>query len=131
MGGNSSREMMSPYGVNTPLMGVCFASLLFNSVQGGTLRSSNVFNNFILIYMLGFSTGCSTVLQQPVWGAKLGLLASFCFTFGPNVCLLYTQRLFPDYVRYGIGGAYMTYHALQWYREVTYFEDAMEDVKDK
>ncbi|ORC88255.1 uncharacterized protein TM35_000171270 [Trypanosoma theileri] len=130
MGGNSSREMMSPYAVNTPLIGICFTSLLFNSVQGGTLRSSNLYNNFILIYLLGISTGCSTVLQKPVLGAQLGFLASFCFTIGPNFRLLYTRRLFPDYVRYAIGTAYMTYHGLQWYREKTYFEDAMEDEEE-
>ncbi|CBH18604.1 uncharacterized protein TEOVI_000661600 [Trypanosoma equiperdum] len=127
MGGSSSREMMNPYAVNTPLMGICLASIMFNSVQGRTLRSSNVFNNLILIYALGFSTGLSTVMQQPIWGAKVGIAAALGFTFGPNLRLIYLQRLFPDYVRYGIGSVYIAYHSLQWYSEVHAWEDAMED----
>ncbi|KAG8343673.1 hypothetical protein ERJ75_001830700 [Trypanosoma vivax] len=131
MGGNSSREMLSLQAVNTPLIGVCFTSILFNSVQGGCLRSSNVYSNFILIYMLGLSTGFSTVLHQPLWGAKLGALASLVFTMGPKLRLTYTQRLFPSRIHYGIGCAYTSYHLLACYSEMTLFEDAGEDQLDE
>ncbi|RNE98087.1 hypothetical protein TraAM80_08963 [Trypanosoma rangeli] len=130
MGGNSCREMMNPYAVNTPLMAVCVTSLLFNSVQGGTLRSSNVYNNFIVLYMLGFSTGMldgssAAVMRREAWPFGLFLLY-----IRPKCAASVHEAPFSRLHTLRHRGTYMTYHALQWYRETTYFEDAMEDDKD-
>ncbi|CCW62860.1 unnamed protein product [Phytomonas sp. EM1] len=131
MGSTASREYLSPYEINTPLIGISFISLLFNSVENGVFRVTNLHSNALLCLTLCVSTGCTSRLNEPLWGARLGFSAAFYFTFAPYLKLLYTKRLFPDFVRIGIGSFYMSYHMLQWYTAKYHFEDAHEDYEDE
>ncbi|KAG5470618.1 hypothetical protein LSCM1_01864 [Leishmania martiniquensis] len=131
MGSSSSREWFDPFAVNTPLAGVCAVSCLFNSVSNGTLRISNVYTNTTLLVLLGCSTGLSNALHAPLLGAQLGLAASLLFTLGAPMKILFTCRLFPHSVHYGIGTFYIAYHAMQMQRERNYFEDAGEGGEDE
>ncbi|AIO01110.1 hypothetical protein LPMP_322260 [Leishmania panamensis] len=131
MGSTSSREWFDPYAINTPLAGVCAVSCLFNSVLNGMLRISNIYTNVTLLILLGCSTGLSNSLQMPLLGAQAGLTASLLFTLGAPMKILFTSRLFPRSVHYGIGAFYTTYHAMQVRRELDYFEDAGEDAEDE
>ncbi|KAG5471036.1 hypothetical protein CUR178_02343 [Leishmania enriettii] len=130
MGTSSSREWFNPYAINTPLAGVCAVSCLFNSVSSGTLRISNVYTNITLLIILGCSNGLSNSLHMPLLGAQAGLAASLLFTLGAPMKILFTSRLFPRSVHYGIGTFYITYHAMQMRKERNYFEDAGEDGED-
>ncbi|KAG5494767.1 hypothetical protein JIQ42_02382 [Leishmania sp. Namibia] len=130
MGTSSSREWFNPYAINTPLAGVCAVSCLFNSVSNGTLRISNVYTNITLLIILGCSNGLSNSLHMPLLGAQAGLAASLLFTLGAPMKILFTSRLFPRSVHYGIGTFYITYHAMQMHKERNYFEDAGEDGED-
>ncbi|KAG5496275.1 hypothetical protein JKF63_02576 [Porcisia hertigi] len=131
MGSYSSREWFDPYAINTPLAGVCAVSCLFNSVPNGTLRISNVYTNVTLLVLLGCSTGASNSLHMPLLGAQMGLAASLLFTLGAPLRILFTSRLFPRSVHYGIGTFYTTYHAMQVQKALHYFEDAGEDDEDE
>ncbi|KPI87404.1 hypothetical protein ABL78_3488 [Leptomonas seymouri] len=127
MGGPMSKDWFNPYSVNTPLLGVSTFSLYFNSVRNGKMYFVNVYTNLILWMILGTSNGFYGTLQDPLWGARLGLLGSVIFTLGAPAKVLFTSRLFPRYVHYGVGSCYCTYHSLQWYKALHYFEDAGED----
>lgn len=131
MGGPLSRDAFNPNGINTPLLGVSFASLLFNSVRNGRCIASNMYSNTFLIVALGVSNGLYGILDEPLWGARLGLLASVFFTAGAPLRVLFTSRLFPRYVHYGIGGFYCSYHSLQLHKAKEFFEDAGEDGADE
>ncbi|KAL7699762.1 hypothetical protein N2W54_004079 [Lotmaria passim] len=131
MGGPMSKDWFDPYSVNTPLIGISAISLYFNSVQNGKMRSANVYTNFFLCMILGTSNGFYGSLQDPLWGARIGLLGSVIFTLGAPAKIIFTNRLFPRYVHYGIGSFYCTYHSLQWYKWKHYFEDAGEDDEDE
>ncbi|KAK7199819.1 hypothetical protein NESM_000029000 [Novymonas esmeraldas] len=127
MGNTPSRDMFNVYAVNTPLVGVCAVSCMFNSVLNGTLRISNVYTNMVLCLILGCSNGATGPLHMPVLGAQLGFAGGLLFTLGAPLRILFTSRLFPRSIHYGIGTFYTTYHAMQWYKELHYFEDAGED----
>lgn len=131
MVGSLGRAALDPYGVNMPLMGICFTSLLFNTTLNGRFIAANMYTNLGLLITFGVSNGCYGALQNPLWGAQTGLLGSLCFTFGVPLRLLFTSRLFPRYVHYGIGSFYCTYHSLQWRNAKVYFEDANEDDPDE
>ncbi|CCW70695.1 unnamed protein product [Phytomonas sp. Hart1] len=131
MGSSYSREYLSIYEVNTPLIAICFTSLLFNSMHNGLFRVANFYSNLFISYSLCISTGCSSYLHEPLLGAKLGFFAALFFTLGPYLKLVYTQRLFPNYVRNGIGSFYLTYHSLQWYKAKYHIEDAHEDFEEE
>lgn len=126
-----SREWFNPYAINTPLIGLCQLSIFFNSATKGRVIMSNVYCNLLLTMLLGVSNGCYGNLEEPLWGARLGMLGSLCFTVGAPARLIFTNRFFPRYVHYGIGSFYCTYHSLQWYKEMHGFEDAGEDAEDE
>ncbi|KPA84791.1 hypothetical protein ABB37_01273 [Leptomonas pyrrhocoris] len=131
MGGPMSKDWFSPYSINTPLIGVTGFSMYFNSVRNGRMHIVNVYTNLFLCAILGTSNGFYGTLRDPLWGARLGVLGSVIFTLGAPARILFTGRLFPRFVHYGIGGFYCTYHSLQWYKALHYFEDAGEDNEDE
>lgn len=131
MSGPMSRDWFDPYAINTPMIVLCQLSLYFNSVLKGKMIVANVYSNIFLTMIFGTSNGFYGTLQNPLWGAKLGLLGSVLFTVGAPARLVFTNRFFPRYVHYGIGSCYCTYHALQWYNANHYFEDAGEDAEDE
>jgi hypothetical protein len=126
-----SKDWFNPYSINTPLIGVCGVSLLFNSVLNGKMIVTNIYANVLLTIILGTSNGFYGAMQDPLWGARLGLLGSFIFTAGAPARVIFTSRLFPRYVHYGIGSFYCTYHSLHLYKARHYFEDAGEDEEEE
>lgn len=127
MGQQHVKEFLNPAEVNFPLLTLAGMSILFNSVEYGVFRWSNFFGNAFLILGVSFSTGFTSHLHRPVLGAQLGLASAAFFTFAPHLRIVNYNRFFPTWVRYGIGGFYMTYHGLALYNAKYGFEDAMED----
>lgn len=118
---------MNPQAVNTPIIGVCIFSALFNSMERGRLRISNAYCNMLLIMIFSFSTGFGDVLHLPHQKAELGMLGSSLFLAARPLKVLYTNRFLPPYVHNAIGSFYLAYHGLSWYRLKSSFEDAGED----
>lgn len=127
MGTTSSREMVSVHAVNTPMVGVCGFSTLFNSVDRGWFRYGNVYTNFALVMLFGLSTGFTEVIHEPIRGAKFGVAGSLLFLAGRPLKILYTQRFLSPVMHNAIGSLYLGYHGFSWYRATYEFEDAGED----
>lgn len=127
MGNTAHREMISPSAINTPMMGFCVLSGVFNTMERGRLRIGNVYTNICIFMLFGLSTGFANALNDPDKGAKFGVAGSCVFLGARPLKVLYTNRLVPAYIHNSIGCFYAAYHSLCWYRGVTEFEDAGED----
>lgn len=131
MGNSAGREMMNPTAVNTPMLGLCVFSGLFNSIDRGRLRIGNAYTNIALLMIFGLSTGFSDVLHQPIRGAQLGIVGSCIFLAGRPMRALYTNRFLSPHVHNAVGSFYLVYHSVTWYRAAYEFEDAREGGEDE
>lgn len=127
MGNSAGREIADPTAINTPMLGLCIVSGLFNSMEKGRVRISNAYTNALLLLMFGLSTGFTNVIADPIRGAQFGVAGSAIFLAGRPLKALYTNKLFSPYIHNVIGSFYFGYHSLQWYKAANEFEDARED----
>lgn len=130
MGNSAGREIADPRAINTPMLGLCVASGVFNSIDKGRVRISNAYTNAVLLMIFGLSTGFTNVIDDPIRGAQFGVAGSLIFVAGRPLKALYTNKLFSPYVHNAIGSFYFGYHSLQWYKAASEFEDAGEDDDD-